>query len=65
MDCVYLFGEVLDFKMDVAKDISFPFFKRGFGFFYVLGKEKSWSANELFGSGGFDNSKTKGMTSPH
>ena len=65
MDCVYLFGEGLDFKIDVAKDISFPFFKRGFGFFYVLGKVKSWSANDLFGPGRFDNRKARGIRSPH
>lgn len=38
MDCVYLISEGLDLKVDVAKDISIPFFQRGFGFFYFLGK---------------------------
>ena len=38
LDCVYLISEGLDLKVDVAKDISIPFFQRGFGFFYFLGK---------------------------
>ena len=65
LDCVYLISEGLDFKVDVAKDVSIPFFQRGFGFFYFLGKAKSWSTNELFGPGKFDNDKAGGITGPH
>ena len=41
MDSVYLSSESLDFKVDVAEDISVPFFQGGFGFFYFLGKAKA------------------------
>ena len=41
MDCVYLISEGLDFKVDVAKDISVPFFQRGFGFYFFWERQKA------------------------